>query len=281
MPRIATVPITMGASGAATLALDDFNVTDAGFPAAERLPPHIHDRASLAVMLDGSFDLSIVHRMLACEPGSFVTEPAEERHGNILGTRGAHVIVVQPDPTAVAELGVCGRLFEEVHHVRRSPGSGVAWRIAHELRAPDAVTPLAVEGLVLELLALCSRQDRLDTGLRRSPRWLTQTRERLHAHFRDPPRIRELAFAAGVHPDHLARAFRARFGVPIGAYVRRLRLDWAAARLETAELTIVQVALEAGFADQSHFTRAFKRLTGLTPAEYRGRFGMRERTTAS
>lgn len=273
MPRIATVPITMGASGAATLALDDFLVTDAGFPAAERLPPHVHERASLAVMLEGSFDLSIVHRVFACEPGCFVTEPAEERHGNILGSGGAHVVVIQPDPVAVAGLGACGRLFDAVRHVRRSPGSGVARRIAHELRAPDAITPLAVEGLVLELLALCSRQDRIDALLRRSPRWLTEARELLHARFRDPPRIRDLAVRAGVHPDHLARAFRVRFGVPIGAYVRRLRLEWAATRLETAESAIAQVALEAGFADQSHFTRVFKRHTGLTPAEYRLMFG--------
>ncbi len=283
MPRIATVPITMGASGAATLALDDFLVTAAGFPASERLPPHVHERASLAVMLEGSFDLTMLHRVFACEPGSCVTEPAQERHGNNLGTGGAQVVVIQPDPVAVSGggLGSCGRLFEEVYHVPHSPGAGVARRIARELRAPDAVTPLAVEGLVLELLALCARQDRLDAVPRRTPRWLTHAREELNARFRDPPRVHELARAAGVHPDHLARAFRARFGIPIGAYVRRLRLDWATRLLESAEHAIAWVALEAGFADQSHFTRAFKRHTGLTPAEYRAMFGDGTRTPSN
>jgi AraC family transcriptional regulator len=60
--------------------------------------------------------------------------------------------------------------------------------------------------------------------------------------------------------------------VPIGAYVRRLRLDWAASRLKMADEPIARIGLEAGFADQSHFTRAFKRYTGLTPAEYRSAF---------
>jgi AraC family transcriptional regulator len=269
MARTAFVPITMGATGVATLPLDDFLVTEAVFPAHEHLPPHVHDRATLAVMLEGCFDLSIIHRVFPCEPGSAVTEPAQERHGNMLGSGGARVVVIQPDPLAVAGLGACARLFEEVRYARRSPVCGHARRIARELRAPDSATPLAVEGLVLEMLALASRQDRRERPPRRAPPWLARARDELHARFRDPPRIRELAAAAGVHPDYLARAFRVRFGVPIGSYVRGLRLDWAATRLKVVEEPIARIGLEAGFADQSHFTRAFKRYTGLTPAEYR------------
>jgi AraC family transcriptional regulator len=274
-PRSAIVPITMGASGAATLPLDDFLVTDAAFPAGEHLAPHVHERACFAVMLEGSFDLNITRRVYACEPGSLVTEPAEERHANILGTAGAHVVVVQPAAAAMDRLGPCGRLFDTVHHDRKASASASAWRIARELRAPDAATPLAVEGLVLEMLALASRRDGIVERMRRAPapRWLARARDELHACFLHPPRVRDLAATAGVHPDHLARAFRLRFGIPVGAYVRRLRLDWAAGQLVAGDVAIVHIALDAGFADQSHFTRAFKRHTSVTPAEYRRRFG--------
>lgn len=271
----AIVPITMGASGAATLALDEFAVTDAVFPPQVYLPPHVHERASFAIMLEGSFDISITHHSYACAPHSAVTEPAQERHDNRLGAAGAHVVVVQPDAAAVERLGPCGRLFEEVHHIHDTPARAAAWRIARELRAPDGATPVAVEGLVLEMLALSTRQGRYVDAVRRTPAppWLARAREALHDSFLHPPRIRDLAAAAGVHPDHLARAFRLRFGIPVGSYVRRLRLDWAAGRLETGEHTISAIALDAGFADQSHFTRAFKRHTGLTPLEYRQSFG--------
>jgi AraC family transcriptional regulator len=270
----AVVPITMGASGAATLMLDDFAVTEARFPAREFLAPHVHARAAFAVMLEGSFDLSIRHRVYACEPGSSVTEPAEERHDNRLGTGGAHVVVIQPDPGAADRLGPSGALFAAVRHARRTPVCAAAWRISRELGAPDTATPLAVEGLVLEILALASRSDAGIERLRRAPapRWLARVRDELHASFRKPPRVRDLADRAGVHPDHLARAFRVRFGVPVGTYVRRLRLDWAAGRLEAME-PIPHVACAAGFADQSHFTRAFRAHTGLTPGEYRRTFG--------
>ena len=55
----------------------------------------------------------------------------------------------------------------------------------------------------------------------------------------------------------------------MGTYVRRLRLNWAAAELARSDASLAQTALAAGFADQSHFTRAFRRYTGFTPSAYR------------
>ena len=261
-----------------TLTLDDFLVTDAYFPARAYLPPHVHERASFAIMLEGSFDLAIGRRDYACEPNSAVTEPAEERHDNRLGNAGAHVVVIQPDPAAIERLGPCGDWFGEVRHARQTPVCAPAWRIARELRAPDRATPVAVEGLVLEMLALAMRRTwTADRPARLpAPRWLTRARDELHDCFLKPPRIRDLAVTAGVHPDHLARAFRRRFGSPIGSYLRRLRLDWAATQLETGSEAIAVIALRAGFADQSHFTRTFKLHTGLTPQAYRHTFGQNE-----
>lgn len=269
MVRRATVPITLGASGARALSVGGLLVSDLQFPPDAWLAPHVHDRASLAVMLEGSFDLGITHRVYACEPGSVAAEPVDERHSNAVGTAGAHVVAIQPEPGAVDRRGPCGELFESVRYTRRSPVVPLAWRVARELRTPDAVTPLAVEGLTFEILALALREDRWTRRIAAAPRWLVRARDCLHDRFLDPPSVAELAQDAGVHPDYLARAFRAWFGDAIGRYVRRLRLDWAAARLAGTETSIVGIALAAGFADQSHFTRAFRRHLGVTPGDYR------------
>jgi AraC family transcriptional regulator len=91
----------------------------------------------------------------------------------------------------------------------------------------------------------------------------------VHARFREHLRIDEIAHAAGVHPAHLAAVFRRVHRMPLGSYVRRLRVDWAADRLIGTNNPISAIAAEAGFADQAHLTRWFRRVTGVTPAAYR------------
>jgi AraC family transcriptional regulator len=63
--------------------------------------------------------------------------------------------------------------------------------------------------------------------------------------------------------------FRDFYGKSPGEYLRQLRLDWAEAQMRITDAPLSQIALQAGFADQSHFTRTFKRHTGLTPGKYR------------
>jgi len=159
----------------------------------------------------------------------------------------------------------------EVNHMRDPAVASVARRAACELRSPDDVTPFAVEGLVLELLALTARlRNARELGAeRRSPHWLREARALLHDRCLEHLRVTDVAAAVGVHPVHLARVFRLHYGTPVGSYARQLRLTWAAARLTSSDDGIAQIALQAGFFDQSHFTRAFGRHFGLTPLAYR------------
>ena len=78
-----------------------------------------------------------------------------------------------------------------------------------------------------------------------------------------------MARAAGVRPAHLAAVFRKVHRIPLGTYVRRLRVDWVAEQLIRTDAPIALIAAEAGFADQAHLTRVFRRALGSTPGEYR------------
>jgi AraC family transcriptional regulator len=104
---------------------------------------------------------------------------------------------------------------------------------------------------------------------RRPPDWLREARDYLHDSFSERFDLTELARVAGVHPAHLAREFRRHFHCTAGEYVRRLRLDRAVQQLSQSEESIAEIAADAGFYDQSHFSRAVKAHTGLSPAAYR------------
>ena len=101
------------------------------------------------------------------------------------------------------------------------------------------------------------------------PSWLHDARDHIDAHLQKPITLRSLAGVARVHPVHFAASFRRYFGCSAGEYLRRRRLNFVRASLRNPDLSLAQIAEEAGFADQSHMTRVFKRFSGMAPGRYR------------
>ena len=264
-------PVTLGSESFLSREVGGLLVTEAYFPPGQVLPVHRHQRPTVAVMLEGSFDCTFPRRALPCLPGTLHSEPAEERHGNRMGKLGAHVVVIQPAAPATETLGRAGKVLERINHIPQSLATGLAWRLAREVHHSDVAAPLAIEGLALEILSTVVRYTDRSTWLRPPPAWLRRAQEYLYAHFRRSFRIADLAREVDVSPLRLARAFRRSHGVTIARYVRQLRLEWAGLELTNSDQPLSRIASQAGFADQSHFTRAFRAHVGWTPARFRER----------
>jgi AraC-like DNA-binding protein len=71
------------------------------------------------------------------------------------------------------------------------------------------------------------------------------------------------------HPTHVARAFRRKTGLTIGAYRRRRRVTEVCIRLKRSRADLVDIAAELGYADQSHMNREFRAFAGMSPGAYR------------
>jgi AraC family transcriptional regulator len=264
----ATVPVVLGSPSYRSVDLPLIRATDAYFPASSKLPCHAHERAILSVILEGGFEVAFGSRTIACGPGSSLVEPAGERHSNRIGACGARVLVLEIQESAlVGPLRNCARLFSTQSSFLHPDTVRLSRRLAQQLRSPQPVAPRCVEAAGVELIEAAAR--RADGGdNRRSGAWLGEVRDYLHAHLDRPIRVAVLARRAGVHRVHLGRAFRERFGESVGAYHRRLRIQWAANELVEGNASVGDIALSAGFADQPHFTRCFKRLLGETPGAY-------------
>lgn len=246
--------VSEGTSQTASLSVGGFRVSALAFPPERQLPWHAHPLACVAVVVEGAVGKQFRTFGADARPGAVITMPAAEPHEDRFGREGATIVAVE------AENGVAG-----VSCAPDPEATLVARRIRRELAWPDAFTPLAVEGLALELTAIAGRRGAPSP----TDRWVERARAILRERFREPLTPADLADAVGVHRAHLARAFRARYGESLGEYVRRLRLEWAAAELAGTETPLAVLAVEAGFCDQSHFTRAFRRLYGVTPARFR------------
>jgi AraC family transcriptional regulator len=81
--------------------------------------------------------------------------------------------------------------------------------------------------------------------------------------------LAQLAAVAGLSVFHFARTFTRAMGVSPYRYVSRMRLENAMADIAAGKLSLAEIAFNAGFSSQASFTRAFCRVTGLTPGEYR------------
>jgi AraC family transcriptional regulator len=126
---------------------------------------------------------------------------------------------------------------------------------------------LAVEGWALLLL---SRMDRLgDRAEARAPEWLEEAVCYLGRRYPGSVSLSSAAAHVGVHPATLAASFRRFKSTSVGEHVRELRLAHARSALERTRRPLEEIASEAGFFDQAHLGRLFRRRFGVTPAAYR------------
>jgi AraC family transcriptional regulator len=144
----------------------------------------------------------------------------------------------------------------------------IAARIYHEFQHRDNLSLLAMEGMLLELFAEMSRCSTL-LNENECPRWLRKATDYVHTHFTECPSIDVIASTVCVHPSHLMRGFRQYHHCTIGDYTRKLRVEYACHLLSTSDTPLGQIALAAGFADQSHFNLTFKGFMGMTPTMFR------------
>jgi AraC family transcriptional regulator len=149
--------------------------------------------------------------------------------------------------------------------------------VLSEMRSPTAAGRMLVETSSL-LLAARLAQAHLETGHIRPP---IQSRHRLddgrlrrvlayiEEHLADDIAVGDLANVACLSIFHFTPTFAATMGVPPHRYVSRRRLESAKEVIATGRASLSEIALDSRFSSQSSFTRAFRRATGMTPAEYR------------
>ena len=197
--------------------------------------------------------------------------PPGDAHACCYGNVGGRCLVIEP----LAMLGGDDRvpIPHEPTIIQDGRMVELAARVYDEMRAdsPHSVSGLVIESIALEVLAQSARWARRRAD-RRPPGWLARLQEFLASDLAIVPDLSTLATLAGVHRVHVARAFRDHLGSTVGDYVRRLRVRRACELLTGTLLPVTEVAMRAGFFDQSHMTRVMKRFLGLTPAALRRQY---------
>jgi AraC family transcriptional regulator len=251
-------------------AVAGFTLTETAYGSNVRLPEHSHQAAYFCFVLQGGFTEHYERQRRACSPSTLLFHPPDEVHSDHFHskTRCFNLEIAPLDMTA-------GRLHPRIEPTGFRGGllRALVTRLYSEFRNMDDLSPLVVEGLMLELIGEASRQSLRSS--KADPPWLVQTRDILHQQFRHGLTLSNIAKLVGVHHTHLAREFRRHYRCTVGEYVRQLRVEFACRKLSTSDTPLSEIALAAGFVDQSHFSRTFKVQTGFSPARYRAAFRAR------
>jgi AraC family transcriptional regulator len=244
--------------------LGHFQIEDWTTTTAFRLPPHAHDSLHACIVSQGAFDEHLRRGSTRCEQSSVRIDPPGCSHDIQFASAGTRCIVVEMRPDEeLKSLTPDASIFVNDRNLRAA-----LERVVAHLQRFDRHSALGAECAVLELFAQVMRRcvQRRASG---TPAWLRRVRDQLDDDPAGRVDLGRLSKDAGVHRVTLARTFRDHFGMTVGAYVRKRRIDRARSQLLYGRNSIAMIAADAGFVDQSHLHRTVVRAFGLTPAAMR------------
>jgi AraC family transcriptional regulator len=230
------------------------------------VPPHTHEFPYFSLLVEGAYRETSAGVTINYDPFTVVFHAAGKEHTDTIGPTGARFFMIEllERWTKGTEGEILPQHFTEMH------GGNAAWlmsRLYHEFLAA-ATTELTVEALLYELCATAIDPSELPGT---EPTWMADLDKTLQRNLCENVSVRSLADTVGVNASHLCRAFHRFRRRTIGDYVAGLRMQLVCRRIVETDLPMSDIAAEAGFADQSHMTRIFKRFVGQTPGAYRRR----------
>jgi AraC family transcriptional regulator len=254
--------------GQSSLRFTGANVTlsELAYRAVRKLPRHSHESAYVSLLMYGQYRDRLTGRLVEYAPFQAGFRPALTEHTDEYGegvnlffnveirARFLETLIVEDVPSVVPPM-LCG-----------ARTAIFACGLYHNF-LKETFSELAAESVVAEMMGdICGMRQ---VEERTTPRWLVRAIDYLHANCSRNLSLIEVAREAGVHPVHLSRVFRARFDTTMGALINHLRVQRACRILSKDENSLCDIASDCGFSDQSHFSRVFKAMLGITPARFR------------
>lgn len=127
----------------------------------------------------------------------------------------------------------------------------------------DTESQLAMEQICISLV----QPGKVDEKL--FPEWVARIKTVLHDNWDQPLSLPQLAHELDLHPVTISKYFSHYFSCSAGEYLRRIKVERAIGLIRTNHHSLTEVAYLCGFADQAHFTKTFRRITGILPLQYR------------
>jgi AraC family transcriptional regulator len=248
--------------------IDGVSLLLANGPSPDDEDMQSHEKTRLNFLMNGMI-AETDDRHKTVERGRFSVQitPANAPHAHAFLSKRLECLCVELETSELSMLAENGAVFKSSQTLDRGVAMAIIPRLRREMFRDDPASDLVLKGLVYELAGELLRGR--ESSPPDPPFWLTRARELLSDTWRQNARIEDVAREVGVHPSHLLRAFRVYMNETPGAFVRKLRMEHVTREVLVSDLPLKAIAVNAGYADQAHFSRDFKRQHGVTPDQMR------------
>ena len=244
-----------------------FTLSEHLYSSALVLPPHAHHHTYITFVVEGAFEEVYAGSSITCRAGAVRFLPAGQIHENRIESR-MRCLHVSTDPASLDGLDRHSIVPRNPAQINGLTATWLANRLYAEFSREDRASAIAIEGLVLEILAEFARSQ-VKSGSMVVPRWLQQATDIVESRFLERLSLSGIAAEVGVHYVHLSRQFHKYNRCTIGELIRRRRVQYASHLLAHSQMPLAEIALVCGFSDQSHLSFLFKRYMGVSPSKFR------------
>jgi AraC family transcriptional regulator len=223
---------------------------------------HFHENTHISFVLHGGCREKR-HDAYERLPGKLTYYSAGEPHQVMTVADHSRHINIEIEPLFFREHSIAeGGLFAAL--AKNPDATFLMLQIYKELVASDEFSRPSIDLLLLDLVHQADKW----MNPERNPSWVRLVKEQLHDQWDQRLSLQQLAACAGVHTVTISKYFSRYHSCTLGEYMRKLKVEKALYLIKSSDRSLTDIAYACGFADQSHFIRVFKEVTGFLPAAY-------------
>jgi len=272
-------PPEMGGEIVKRRIIGSFTLSEHFFPVPVTIPNRAHRDAFITFVIEGTCREKYANAAWVCRPGGVRFLPAGVPHSDEIESEMRCLHVGSP-PEVLDQLARQAVVPKRPAQINSLSTTWLANRLYAEFSREDTASSVAIEGLVLAILAEIARGE-TKSAAPAIPAWLRQATEIVESRFLERLSLAAIASEVGVHYVHLSRQFHKYNQCTIGELIRRRRVQYASHLLAHSQTPLAEIALMCGFSDQSHLSFLFKRYMGMSPSKFRNVAGRDAGPTSS
>ena len=235
-----------------------------------RVQEHLHHYCIIGMPFFGEMnELDRADRSFRCRSFDMGLQPVGHRHSNQIGHQGLRSFMLLFDRDFPKRFGIQTEAFARYQFFKNIEAVKLGVQLCSEVFS-NRISREGFGDLARRILESIATQQSIDS--RPKPFWIKEIMARIENDLQTASpnnQVKQMANAIGLHPDYVSRKFKQAVGLSLCQYRNRCRVGMAARLFANSEKSAAEIAGECRFSDQSHMTRLFNEVLGITPVSLR------------